>query len=1285
MHARFPTRLSLRDGFATIRPKAISAVWLIASLVCVGTTRVTGADLPATVVNLSSGEPGPLLTVLKGQGLYPVSGDPGAQSFSGPLVVWQSKGTISDPTLAALGAFVQKGGSLLIGLDRVPGLGAMQLSFLSPTMAWETQRIALNRGGADGEIGTGHFDPEMFGPTTDRKSVTLPYFYPIRAFHTVERGAERYFALKSTNIFLGTPHAAGDFFWTRPLLNRDWTVRLQGNDRAATPLLMTGRYGAGRVAVFASGLDKLPPGAEPIFTPLLQWLLMPPLDLTKEPTAGMVQISSVVPGPAAGSVRVTLKNSGGSPLSLQVLDRLLTWEGAPVGDAARGLQLAANSESFVDLPVPGTGPLPYQALESRHAFVARIGVLSATGATLLAEKTSAVDFTPSTGVELSADNLYKVTYPYPNAPGLYDLGSFLSRMGAPVAAYAYPPGATVNATVVFTNGLRDLASLATVTDETTPDNPSAMALNSGTARMEKGPRDHIISYGTWKGVQKQENVVHFHFPTAVTLAGVTLMGNDLDHRGFRQHNPGAAIIEADGKRLVEATDLDARFLAEDGLAHLTFPPVQVTDLRIRLPWVEKMADGRLRLEPQLGTTAVMGSLTPLPPEATRDATLVLRDAMSGGETVLGTKNVTIPPGGRVAWTQAVPLPTAAGAHFYQLEVRCGAEKKQVPILAIQPQRTLLSRGGALDKNSVGLGFIVTRGFRNCFPLGTGTREPGGNWESPEDLIWAYSHLAKQTGGGTKARAACLYVTNADFGHYGTPWGHFPNGEAVFDDATPNFLAELRPRKDWKDAKKVVFGFSDRWDTGPAVARQYGWPEIVAFDESLRAQGGAGLTGRTVSELCDDIDRKHAAQWAAWQQGNYVARVQNMQKAFAAEGKQLVISGQGKPMTSNASAAVLAQTIQGMSDDNTWEMGQESVPMTTARQMVQLAYNPPWKLGMNLVWGWDSGIIGIAQGFAQVVGTTEASRRHYYDLAWRGRVDENGRYASSITYGYGANGDVSYVMAPDDWQQMWRSQERFSLLYPEAPLGAGFILSSSPVDRPDGNLFSGGGMGGSQTVDAEIQSKSAIFEKLHDAGLSIPFGSNILSLRHWDGNAPLIILDPAPITDEEVGVLKTLAARGVRIATFAPRHDLSAALAGLFGVTPTGQKERATEAGMANGKTLLANGNFLYLPFHAELMTLPQMQDLAPTLNRWLAMPITFPEGTMGYGFVSGGQKFVVLEDWMEKGRVASLRVHADGAAAKAVGLNDHASLKVTRDGADWLVDVPLRPGDGEVVVLQETK
>jgi hypothetical protein len=269
--------------------------------------------------------------------------------------------------------------------------------------------------------------------------------------------------------------------------------------------------------------------------------------------------------------------------------------------------------------------------------------------------------------------------------------------------------------------------------------------------------------------------------------------------------------------------------------------------------------------------------------------------------------------------------------------------------------------------------------------------------------------------------------------------------------------------------------------------------------------------------------------------------------------------------------------------------------------------------------------------------------------------------------------------------MWRAQERFSLIYPDAPLGAGFIVSSSIVDSPDSTLFSGGGMGGAPSADATIFRGTKVLGRLHDCGLSIPFTSNILSLRQWKGTAPLVLLDLSQVTDPEIEVLKGLAGRGVKIAAFAGGGPLPAAAAALFGVKPDGTADVAKPAGTVAGTTLLAHGNCLYVPLVADAMTLPVAQQVTDILRPWLSIPITFPEGTMGYGFVSGKQKCVVLEDWLEKGRVATVRIHADGAQAKAIELNDHRPLDVQRNGDDWLVQVPLRPGDGEVVVLQEGK
>jgi len=48
-----------------------------------------------------------------------------------------------------------------------------------------------------------------------------------------------------------------------------------------------------------------------------------------------------------------------------------------------------------------------------------------------------------------------------------------------------------------------------------------------------------------------------------------------------------------------------------------------------------------------------------------------------------------------------------------------------------------------------------------------------------------------------------------------------------------------------------------------------------------------------------------------------------------------------------------------------------------------------------------------------------------------------------------------------------------------------------------------------------------------------------------------------------------------------------------------------------------------------------------------------------------------------------LRAREGKSQAWACGLNDHLPLAVHRDGADWVVEIPMRPGDGQVVALRE--
>ena len=42
-------------------------------------------------------------------------------------------------------------------------------------------------------------------------------------------------------------------------------------------------------------------------------------------------------------------------------------------------------------------------------------------------------------------------------------------------------------------------------------------------------------------------------------------------------------------------------------------------------------------------------------------------------------------------------------------------------------------------------------------------------------------------------------------------------------------------------------------------------------------------------------------------------------------------------------------------------------------------------------------------------------------------------------------------------------------------------------------------------------------------------------------------------------------------------------------------------------------------------------------------------------------------------------------SAHAVDVNDHRPLAVRRDGADWVIELPLRPGDAALVCVEEVR
>jgi hypothetical protein len=105
------------------------------------------------------------------------------------------------------------------------------------------------------------------------------------------------------------------------------------------------------------------------------------------------------------------------------------------------------------------------------------------------------------------------------------------------------------------------------------------------------------------------------------------------------------------------------------------------------------------------------------------------------------------------------------------------------------------------------------------------------------------------------------------------------------------------------------------------------------------------------------------------------------------------------------------------------------------------------------------------------------------------------------------------------------------------------------------------------------------------------------------------------------------------------------------------------------------------------MTRAEAVDAAAKLHEGLRLPVSFPVGTAGYGFRSQETKFVVVEDWLERARDVEVQVRkSEGShTATACNVNDHHTLSVRDGGAVWIVELPLRSGDGVLIALQERR
>jgi hypothetical protein len=239
------------------------------------------------------------------------------------------------------------------------------------------------------------------------------------------------------------------------------------------------------------------------------------------------------------------------------------------------------------------------------------------------------------------------------------------------------------------------------------------------------------------------------------------------------------------------------------------------------------------------------------------------------------------------------------------------------------------------------------------------------------------------------------------------------------------------------------------------------------------------------------------------------------------------------------------------------------------------------------------------------------------------------------------------------------QERHSLIWPEAPFGAGLVLSSSHYADPANTSFS---CGDAFAAIPEISVYARVFQHLHQAGACISFGANAADLDKWIGDAPLILVNLDAFNNAEIASIKKQLQRGIRVAAFADRARLKSSAAALFSYP-----------------------NALLIDCAPQDLDAGRAARLLPGLRDALQLPIRFPKGAAGYGFKMGKTTFIVVEDWLEQGRdvCVSVKATAKAAVARACNVNDHIGIPVRRDSEAWLLNVTLRPGDGVLIALEE--
>ena len=1071
--------------------------------------------------------------------------------------------------------------------------------------------------------------------------------------------------------------------YEKPLYNSDW--RILETTATGMPLLIAGRTGNAGVYVFGGSLhDRTAatlPGAAAFAERLVRSLTQP----VKADSELSDRVEIRIPDYQPDGLYVELKNLESRPIRTVLSYQVANWEREILNAATQTVTLKSGETRKVALQERGAfkgdpaivevgSSLPYRRL--------RAGILKPDRLATASEVRQAVLVAPPVSIALREN---AECWPKLEFDDSID-GGYSGDWGR---RFVWPVGSAPELTIRVANRYCNVAPLAAVKDETTPDNPTTDALND-LSLSRAHVRQNGKNQGGWSGPKIPEHRLSLTWPHPVVAAGMGIEAYGT-YRFEDRTQPRNLTLKSEQKTLLERKNAAYRSNGDEMYAawEEQFTPEQVNRVELVMNNLDPRGSNHINNGPtncSMKEWEVFGWPVADPVAVTGTVEVTRSDLLTGESKILKRETLTLP-----AYTlREIPLQLPAHDQFgpvrYEIRLVDGENvlaETQYDVFYVLPEHPRV-----ISKKEFGdleIGLLCTPGWVNHGDFGLGMQNWTQGWGGPHDKIWALTHGLMETGSRNLDQPARGLTTDTRNSHYTNPWRYLPDGTYGWDITMNNLLDQILNGRH-RGVKKLWVVGSDRWN-GIPIGNSFGWDMFVRFDRYLRKTTGKGLSARSRKGISEEIMTRYADVWQKWQLEEYAKKVQATQKMFADHGIDFMFETHGSfPLAGGELGDALGKTHAGVGTDLFWELRNQDLYWSLATRFAIVAANPNLRSGMYKQWGWinsESNQYWFANN-----GPVEPARRQWYGTYFMGRVDSEGRFQPYHVLGYGLQGGISTKFYPHEILNSARTFNFTRFIRPEEPTGYGFVVSwDSHLRRmtPRGGQM---GFGLFATGNAENQLEyrmGKLYEKLIKNGLPIGFVSSSHALKKWNGRNPLVLLDASDWQGEELQTVSRLLKNGTPIVAFGGDDQSAAALKfwtegarkGEVGGIPCYVRTRPGEAPL------------LYCPLNGSELPASGLPALVRAVMKLTGVEITTTPQLVVNPFRSQGALFLAFGSLSDQSVPATVRFEAGGfdpqlrgKALRVIDLDRFEELKPNADGSYTL---PFAATAGRMLMITEKK